>query len=600
MARNRIAGITIEIDGDTTQLTKALAGVNKDLRDTQSALRDVDKLLKLDPTNVTLLRQKQDLLTKAIGDTKSKLDTEKEALAQLKKSDQTDEVKDRQAALEREIASTEQSLKGLEKEMKSFGSVSKQQLEATSKKFGDLSQKTRGLSTAAAGLGAAMIGNAVNAGKTADEINTLSKQYGVSTDEIQKMNYASDLLDVSTEDMLKSIQKVTKAMGSENSALSTLGVRTRNADGSMRDATDVWYDALEALSQVENETERDQLAMELFGKSASDLSGIVDDGGESLKAFGQEAEDAGLILDGDALDSANEFNDSMDRLKRTASGAFLEAGAALAEALLPALEKLSGVVSEVVGWFASLDGSTQTVILTVLGLVAAISPLMGLLSAITSPMGLVITAIGALIAAGVALYENWDTIKEKAGEVWESITTSLSETWTSIKGFFSDIWGWVTDNIIQPITDAWDSIKGFFSDIKEAIDNFEIKLPKIELPHFNVSGGKFPWGIAGEGEPPQFSVDWYAKAMNNGMILDQATIFGAAGNKLLGGGETGAEAIIGVNSLERIIQRAVMSGQGGGSVTNNFEIRSTDPRQAALEISNILQQQTDRRSAIWT
>lgn len=599
MARNRIAGITIEIDGDTTQLTKALSGVNKDLKNTQDALRDVDNLLKLDPSNVDLLKQKQDLLTRAISDTKSKLDTEKEALAQLKKSDQTDEVKDRQAALEREIASTEQSLKGLEKEMKSFGSVSKQQLEATSKKFGDLSQKTRGLSTAAAGLGAAMIGNAVNAGKTADEINTLSKQYGVSTDEIQKMNYASDLLDVSTEDMLKSIQKVTKAMGSENSALSTLGVRTTNADGSMRDATDVWYDALEALSQVENETERDQLAMELFGKSASDLSGIVDDGGESLKAFGQEAEDAGLILDGDALDSANEFNDSMDRLKRTASGAFLEAGAALAEALLPALEKLSGVVSEVVGWFASLDGSTQTVILTVLGLVAAISPLMGLLSAITSPIGLVITAIGALIAAGVALYENWDTIKEKAGEVWESITTSLSETWTSIKGFFSDIWGWVTDNIIQPITDAWDSIKGFFADIKEAIDGFEIKLPKIELPHFNVSGGKFPWGIAGEGEPPQFSVDWYAKAMQNGVILDQPTIFGSANGRLLGGGEAGREAIIGVNSLEGIIQRAVSAG-GTNNVTNNFEIRSTDPRQAALEISNILQHQTDRRSAIWT
>ena len=600
MARNRIAGITIEIDGDTTQLTKALAGVNKDLRDTQSALRDVDKLLKLDPTNVTLLRQKQDLLTKAIGDAKSKLDTEKEALAQLKNSDQTDEVKDRQAALEREIAATEQSLTSLKKEMKDFGSVGKQQLEATSKKFDDLSKKTKGLSTAAAGLGAALIGNAINSAKSADEINTLAKQYGVTTDEIQKMMYAEELVDVDMESMLGSIQKVTKAMGSENSVLTKLNISTTNADGSMRNATDVWYEALEALSQIDNETERDQLAMELFGKSATDLSGIVDDGGESLKAFGQEAEDAGLILDGDALDAANEFNDGMTRLQKTASGAFLEAGAALAEALIPALEKLTQVVSQVLGWFASLDGSTQTVILTVLGLVAAISPLMSLLSAITSPIGLVVTAIGALIAAGVALYENWDTIKLKASELWESITTSLSETWTSIKGFFSDIWTWVTDNIIQPITDAWDSIKGFFADIKEAIDNFEIKLPKISLPHFNVSGGKFPWGIAGEGEPPQFSVDWYAKAMNNGMILDQATIFGAAGNKLLGGGETGAEAIIGVNSLERIIQRAVMSGQGGGSVTNNFEIRSTDPRQAALEISNILQQQTDRRSAIWT
>lgn len=598
MARNRIAGITIEIDGDTTQLSKALSGVNKDLKNTQDALKDVDNLLKLDPSNVNLLKQKQDLLTRAIEDTKSKLDTEKQALEQLKSADQTPEVKDRQAALEREIASTEQSLKGLKSEMKDFGSVSKQQLEATSKKFGDLAQKTRGVSIAAGGLAAGLLGNAVNAAKSADEINTLAKQYGVTTDEIQKLGYASEFVDVSQDDMLASMQKVTKAMGSENSALTKLNVSTKNSDGSMRDATDVWYDALEALSHVENETERDQLAMELFGKSASSLAGIVDDGGESLKAFGQEAEDAGLILDGDALDSANEFNDGMERLKRTASGAFLEAGAALAEALLPALEKLTEVVSQVLGWFAQLDGTTQTVILTILGLVAAISPLMSVLSAITSPMGLVITAIGALIAAGVALYENWDTIKEKAGELWESITTSLSETWTTIKGFFSEIWTWVTDNIIQPITDAWNAIKGFFADIKAAIDGFEIKLPKIELPHFNVSGGRFPWGIAGEGEPPQFSVDWYAKAMNNGMILDQATIFGAANGRLLGGGEAGREAIIGVNSLEGIIQRAVSAG-GTSNVTNNFEIRSTDPRQAALEISNILQHQTDRRSAIW-
>lgn len=93
MARNRIAGITIEIGGDTTQLTKALAGVNKDLRDTQTALKDVDQLLKLDPTNVNLLKQKQDLLTRAIDDTKQKLDIEKDALAQLKNADQTDEVK---------------------------------------------------------------------------------------------------------------------------------------------------------------------------------------------------------------------------------------------------------------------------------------------------------------------------------------------------------------------------------------------------------------------------------------------------------------------------------------------------------------------------
>lgn len=577
MARgSRIAGITIEIGGDTTELTKALENVNRSLEKTQWALKDVDKLLKLDPGNVDLLKQKQDLLGKAIDDTRIKLTNEKNALEQLKNADQTDEVKQKQQALEREIFSTEQSLKSLEGEMKNFGSVSKQQLEATSKKFSDLQQKTAKLSTFAAGLGAAMIGNAMNAAKTADEINTLSKQYGVSTDEIQKMNYASGLLDVSTEDMLKSIQKVTKAMAGENKALQTLNVRTTNADGSMRDATDVWYDALEALSQIENETERDQVSMELFGKSAMEMAGIVDDGGAALKALGEEAEASGSILSGEALDAANQFQDSVDKLKARASAAFLEAGAALAEALLPALEAVAGAISSVLGWFANLDGTTQTLILTLLGVVAAISPLMGLISALSSPIGMVVAAIGALIAAGVALYENWDTIKAKATEIWENIKNA----------------------IVTPITNAWDTVTGFFEKIKEAISNFKIELPKIALPHFWVSGGEFPWGIAGKGSPPDFGVDWYAKAMNNGVILDQATIFGAANGHLLGGGEAGKEAVIGVNSLESIIQRAVLSG-GGSTVTNNFEIRSTDPRQAAMEISNILQQQTDRRIATW-
>lgn len=599
MARSRIAGITIEINGDTTQLSKALSGVNKDLQNTQSALRDVDKLLKLDPSNVTLLRQKQDLLTKAISDTKSKLDTEKQALAQLKSADQTPEVKDRQAALEREIASTEQSLKGLKKEMKDFGSVSKQQLEAASQKFGDLADKTRGVSAAAAGLGAAFLGNAVNAAQTADEINTLAKQYGLSTDEIQKFNYAQDLVDVSTEAMLGSIQRLTKAMGEENEALTILGIETTNADGSMRDATDVWYEALEALSQIENETERDQMAMELFGKSSMELAGIIDDGGASLKAFGEEAEASGSILSGEALAAANEFNDGMDRLKARATGAFLEAGAALAEALLPTLEKLIDVVTEVLNWFADLDGTTQTVILAVLGLVASISPLMSLLSALTSPIGLVIAGLAALVTAGIAVYENWDVIKAKAVEIWGNIRDFVGGVWDGLKTKAAIVWEGVKNAIITPIETAWNKVKEVVQNIKDFIGGIKLELPKIALPHFNIYGGKFPWGIAGEGEPPRFSVDWYAKAMNDGMILDQATIFGAANGKLLGGGETGPEAIIGVNSLERIIQRAV-GAAGGGSVTNNFEIRSTDPRQAALEVANILQQQTDRRAAVWS
>ena len=104
---NRIKGITVEIGGDTTKLQNALKGVNGQIRNTQSALKDVEKLLKLDPTNTTLLAQKQKLLTQAIGETKEKLNTLKTAAAQAYEQMQKGEITQAQYdALQREIHHT--------------------------------------------------------------------------------------------------------------------------------------------------------------------------------------------------------------------------------------------------------------------------------------------------------------------------------------------------------------------------------------------------------------------------------------------------------------------------------------------------------------
>ena len=112
---NRIKGITVEIGGDTTKLQNALKGVNGQIKNTQSALKDVEKLLKLDPTNTTLLAQKQKLLTQAIGETKEKLTTLKTAAEQANEQLQKGEISQEQYdALQREIAATEAELKRLE------------------------------------------------------------------------------------------------------------------------------------------------------------------------------------------------------------------------------------------------------------------------------------------------------------------------------------------------------------------------------------------------------------------------------------------------------------------------------------------------------
>lgn len=134
---SRIAGITVEIGGDTTKLSKALSGVNKSISQTQTALKDVNKLLKLDPGNTELLRQKQQNLKTAISETEDKLKALQEA---AKSSDLGAAEHD---ALQREIIETEQKLKSLKKEYGDFGSVAKQKLKAVGDQVKEVGDKVK-------------------------------------------------------------------------------------------------------------------------------------------------------------------------------------------------------------------------------------------------------------------------------------------------------------------------------------------------------------------------------------------------------------------------------------------------------------------------
>lgn len=590
MASNRIKGLTIDINGDTTKLGESLRKVDGELKNTQAQLRDVNKLLKLDPTNTDLLKQKQGLLEKQVKLTKDRL---KELQDEQKRLDAegADRSSAQYQALQREIVETEQKLKSAEKAAKDFGGVMKQQLGEVSKKAKEVQEKTAGISKAAAIGAAGMIAMATNAASTADDLLTMSNVTGFTVEELQKLKYASERVDVPLETMTGSITKLTKGMASGSDAFDKLGIAITDSDGNMRGATDVWYEAIEALGQVQNETERDQLSMELFGKSAMEMAGIVDDGGEALKALGEEAEATGNILSGEAVEDAVAFNDQMDKLKATASQAFLSAGAALADTLVPALEGLVNVISDVLSWFGQLDGGTQAFILTVLGLVAAISPIAGLISTITGvasalnvamlPMigtiGAIVLGVGALVAAGVALYQNWDTIKEKAGELWQK----MKDTFESIRSTVSE----KIEAAKTAVHDAIEAIKGFF--------NFKFEWPKMSLPHFSVSGSLNPINWLKQGLP-KISVDWYAKAMNTPMVLDGATIFGYNNGRFLGGGESGREVIMGLDHLKQL---------AGGQTVNVNMVVNAAPGQSevaiAREVSRIINNEVMRKKAVW-
>ena len=393
MASNRIKGITIEIDANTIPLEQHLADVDKSLKDTQSQLKDVNKLLKLDPKNTELLAQKQKLLKSAVEDTKTKLAEEKKALDQLlKKNDGSDEAKKQIDALKREIEATSISLEKFKKEQKATA----EQSRTMAKAIGELADKTKALSAAcAAGLtGLATL--AINAGRSADELNTLAKQTGFTTEELQKMQYAADRIDVSMESITGAAAKLTKQIASGNAYFEQLGVVLTDAAGNTRDVTDVFYDTIEALSKIENETDRDAIAMSLFGKSANELAGVIDDGGAALRQFGQEAEEAGLILSQDALDSANQFNDALDELKAKAKATFFASGSALAENFLPALEKLVEVGGKVLEFIANMDSDTLTLITTILLAGTALSPVLKMVSSGLSLFQSVQGVLGAI------------------------------------------------------------------------------------------------------------------------------------------------------------------------------------------------------------
>lgn len=396
----KIRGVTIELGGDASGLNKALGDVNSSISKTQKELKDVEKLLKLDPSNTELLRQKHELLTQQVGQTKEKLEALKQAEKELNEAG-IDKHSDQYMALQREITATEHSLEQLE----SAAAKSNVTLTKMSQAFGKISeasgkvaQATKGISTAAGGALAGLAGIAYKSVTAADELLTLSKQTGIATDELQKMKYASDLVDVSVEEITGAMTKMKKNMASTSkdtqAAFAQIGVSVTDANGQLRNTTDVFYEVLQGLSNISNETERDIVAMTLFGKSADQLAGIIDDGGEALKSLGQEAQDLGLIMSEDTLSSLNDVNDSIDKLKAKANGEIAQSGAKAMEALMPVFDKVLDAMSKALDYIGSLDADQIKMIATLLAVVASISPVAKAISNVT---GLISTLTGTVI-----------------------------------------------------------------------------------------------------------------------------------------------------------------------------------------------------------
>lgn len=173
----------------------------------------------------------------------------------------------------------------------------------------------------------ALISMTKEAASNADDLLTLASVTGTTTDSVQELNYMADLTDVSFDRIKDSLKETTNKMqeaatgtGDAYEAYKQLGVEITNADGSLRSAQDVFYDTIDALGDMKNQTERDALAMDLMSESAQELNPLIELGSEKMQEYAQEAHDMGYVLDNDALKALQGVDDAYSRLQKTQEG----------------------------------------------------------------------------------------------------------------------------------------------------------------------------------------------------------------------------------------------------------------------------------------
>lgn len=646
MAKKRIAGITIELDADVTGLVKSLDKVSRQVDGLGQSLQKVGKNLTTHLTvpivaagtaavkNFAEVDKTMVLTNKTMGNTAEEAELLNKAMGEAA-SNSIFGMND--AA----TATLNFARAGLSAEEAAAALAPAMNLAAG--EGGDLDTVSAGLVATLNGFGdtfdnaskyADVFANACN--NSALDVNSLSDSMSIAAPVFSAAGYtvedaalymgimanagieASEGANALKTGLSRLISPTKDAQGWINA----LGIEVTNADGTMKDTITVQQELHDSFATL-SESEQIAAASAIFGKNQmAKWLALINTSPEEVQELSTSIGEVGTVTEmSDAM--MNGFGGSIEKLKSTVDVLMYTLGGLIAQYLTPVIEKIQGAVDA----FMALDDETKEHIIQVAAVVAAIGPvlliigklvsgigtiisvassLIAIIGAISAPVLVVIGVITALIAIGVLLYKNWDEIKLRAEMMgkaivltWEFLKNKTSEIWNNIKTATVDKVTGMIDNVKQRIetlklafTMTFDAIK---DKVRNAIDyikglfNFHWSLPDIRLPHFSVSG-QFSLNPP---QIPHFSVQWYKKAMNSAFMLNDATIFGARGNTLLGGGEAGSEMIIGANKLMNMIAQA----KGGETViTNTFNINGTDrdPSELAQEISYYLDMELHR------
>ena len=631
----RIKGITVEIGGDTTGLEKALKNVNSTIKNTQSQLKDVNRLLKLDPSNTELLSQKQRALKDAIGATKEKLDSLKTAQEQAKQQLENGDLgQDKYDALQREIIETEQELRRLQEEAAATSTALAKIDEAGKKMeaFGDsvtsAGQKIMPASMAVAGLGAAAVKTAADfdsgmskvaaiSGATGDDLDALrdkAREMGAKTkfsasEAAAAMEYMA-MAGWKTEDMLGGIEGIMSlaaasgedlattsdivtdaltafglsaqdsghfadilAAASSNAntnvrmmgetfkycapiagalgfsaedvaeaiglmanagikstqagtalrtimnnlsgdvkitgaALGEVTIATTNADGSMRDLSDILADCRGAFSQL-SESERAQAAEALVGKNA--MSGFL----ALMNAAPEDIEKLSTAIDncdGTAAQMAETMQDNLAGQLTILKSQLEELAISFGEMLMPAIRAIVSKIQAVVDKLNGMSESQRKAILTIGLIVAALGPLLVIIGTLISKVGVAmqgfvklatgvkklgvavkagtgvfgklgaalggisapVLAIVAVVAVLIAAFKHlWDTNEEFRNAItgiWEGIVSKIQAFCQGIVDRLNAL-GFDFSSIVDVLKSLWGGLCQFLAPVFEAAFN---------------------------------------------------------------------------------------------------------------------------------
>jgi hypothetical protein len=492
--------------------------------------------------------------------------------------------------------------------------------------------------TAGAGIAVAGLMTLANStADTADKWDKLSERTGISAEELQRWGYAAQqsggdiaLLETGMKKLSNSVADAQNGNAAAIASFEKLGLSVDDLNNMSME--DVFNASMMSLGNMEQGAQKNALANDLLGKTYTELMPMINEGSSGMEALKNRADELGVVMSQNSVDAGVKFGDTLEDVKASFDGVKNK----IVTDLLPQLTnmlnwfiekspqiqdvagKAFGFVSDTIGFIADhsnilipvLGGLlTAFLAMKVIGIVnglmvaytafttTATGVQIGLNAALlANPIGLVIAAIGALIAIGVALYMNWDKIKAAASNLWEKITSvfngiknDITDRINLVKAVLEVVFGNIKDIMSKPFEAARDIIKGVIDKIKGFL-NFKWEFPKLKMPHFSVTGSINPIDWIDQGVP-KLSVDWYAK----GGIFNRPTIFNTPyGLKGVGDAKS-PEVVAPLDNLKSMLGLDKKKNENSVNVNINIDTFNNNSDKDIEELAEELAFQTKRK-----